>query len=241
MENKCTLVSLVLGFLTVSLAGCQVPSNNPSVAQAAVEVNRVGANQAVSPVIQDEVILEGWNNLRSLNESIEVNGVLLSGESLSQFVVDNQIPVVWGSDEICGGASCSRLYCGPDGNCSYEDGRPGIDPIYLNPAISTQNVGKMDRLVSELAHEIYHRMRPFGAGTITQIEEFWAFYVGAQVVNSNWPEFDGVDPQDPEQLQNWFYTHSLNGYLKLTSYPGGVAPSSKASPVSRTLASEPIE
>lgn len=241
MLSKITIT--ILGLLLVSLVGCQMLSNDPNVAQAAVEANPAVADQAqaLSPAIQDEYILEGWNYLRSLREPVVANGMVMSGENLARFLVENQIPVVWGSDEICGGSSCSRMYCAPDGNCSYEDGKPGIDPIYLNPAILTQDVGQVDRLVGELAHEIYHRMHPFGYGMISQIEEYWAFYVGAQVVNSNWPEFDGVDPQDPEQLRNWFYTNSLNGYLKLTSYPGGVAPSSKASPASRTLASEPIE
>ncbi len=72
------------------------------------------------------------------------------------------------------------MYCSSDGDCSYEDGQPGIDPIYINPSIKEQGSGMIDRLASELAHEAFHRMRYFGNAKISQLEEYWAFYIGAQ-------------------------------------------------------------
>ena len=146
--------------------------------------------------------------------------------------------MVWGSESICGGSSCSRMYCSPEGECSYADGQPGIDPIYLNPAIPAQSVGMRDRLVGELAHEAFHRMRPFGVGTITQLEEYWAFYVGAQLVKAGFPQFEAVDPLDPEQLGRWFYLNGLHGYLKLAPYPGSAAQAPEAG---QAVANEPLE
>jgi hypothetical protein len=169
------------------------------------------------------------------------NGDSLSGADLAQFIIDSQIPVVWGSDEICGGSSCNRMYCTSDGECSYEDGQPGIDPIYLNPTIPAQRVGTIDRLANELAHEAFHRMRFFGPVMISQLEEYWAFYVGAQFVKAEGLNFDRIDTQDAQQLEQWFTLHGMRGYLRLPSYLGGAAQAAVVSQVSQALPSEPLE
>jgi len=221
MENKHTLLSLILGFLMVCMAGCQMLSNDPNVAQAAVEANPASDVLVQSPAIQDELILAGWNALHSMRKPIQVgDGVVVSGESLAQFLVESQIPVVWGSEAICGGSSCSKQYCTLDGDCSFEDGQPGIDPIYLNSAIRSQSTGMIERLARELGHEAFHRMQVFGSGVITQIEEYWAFYLDTHLVKADYPSFDGVDPQDPQQLAGWFTKHHMPGYLRLDPYPG---------------------
>jgi hypothetical protein len=221
MENKRILLSLVLGFLMVCMAGCQMLSNNPNVAQAAVEANPASDVLVRSPAIQDELILAGWDALRSMKEPVQLgDGMVVSGESLAQFLVESQIPVVWGSEEICGGSSCSKQYCTLDGDCSFEDGQPGIDLIYLNSAVRSQSSGAIDRLARELGHEAFHRMQFFGSGKITQIEEYWAFYLDTQLVKADYPSFNGVDPQDPQQLAGWFTKHHMPGYLRLDPYPG---------------------
>jgi hypothetical protein len=221
MENKRTLLSLVLGFLMVSMAGCQILSNDLNVAQAAVEANPADVVQVKSPAIQDELILAGWDALHSMTEPVQLaDGMVVSGESLAQFLVESQIPVVWGSEAICGGSSCSKQYCTLDGDCSFEDGQPGIDPIYLNNAIRSQSTGMIERLARELGHEAFHRMQVFGSGKITQIEEYWAFYLDTQLVKADYPSFDGVDPQNPQQLAGWFTNRSMPGYLRLDPYPG---------------------
>lgn len=240
MLNKLTIT--VLGLLLAGLAvwqfQAQASGQEPTTAQVgkSIENNHLSTQ---TPAIQDALILEGWTTLRSLKEPVQLgDGMVVSGESLAQFLLESQIPVVWGHDGICGGGSCSKLYCGQDGSCSYEDGQPGIDPIYVNPNIRTQEVGKMQRLVGELAHEIYHRMRPFGTGTITQVEEYWAFYVGAQVSKVGFPKFDGIDPMNPDQLEHWFYVNGLPGYLRLPAYPGGAAQVAQAAKIGQAAGSE---
>jgi len=222
---KSTLITIVFlsTIIISSLAGWQLLSGEAHKAQAAGEAEQMGAisQPAQSPAIQDELILDGWNTLRGMKEPIQLgDGVVVSGESLAQFLVDSQIPVVWGSEAICGGSSCSKQYCTLDGDCSFEDGQPGIDPIYLNSAIRSQSSRMIERMARELGHEAFHRMQVFGSGKITQIEEYWAFYLDTQLVKADYPSFNGVDPQDPQQLAAWFTTHGLRGYLRLAPYPG---------------------
>jgi hypothetical protein len=194
-------------------------------AQASAETNAPVESQA--SINQDAYILDGMSYLGSLADPIQLpNGDFVSGAALVQFIIASHIPVVWGSDEICGGGSCSLMYCSAGGECSYEDGQPGIDPIYLNPSIKSQSVGMLERLANDLAHEAFHRMRYFGSVKISQYEEYWAFYVGSQVVNADWPKFNGIDPKDPQQLASWFTMHAMPGYLHLPAYPGSVAQAS---------------
>jgi hypothetical protein len=217
MAGKHIIRSLVVGLTFIGIASAPFLSPAGKQAQAA-------STEQGTP-IQDPLIQEGWNNLRSRQEPIQLpNGDVINGQLLADFIFTNQIPVVWGSEDICRGSSCSILYCYSDGNCSYENGQSGVAPIYLNPAIHTQGVGKMARLTQELAHEAFHRMQYFGLKSDSLLEEYWAFYVGAQMVQADWPNFDGVDPQNPEQLRRWFKNHALNGYLKLPLYPGDSAP-----------------
>lgn len=231
MLNKSTLKVLALGVLLISLTGCQMFSAETNQAQVAVERSEVDQAPTQSPAIEDELILAGCMVLHSLQDPIQLpDGTLTSGNSLAQFILEQHIPVVWGSDEVCGGSSCSQQYCTLDGDCSYEDGQPGIDPIFLNDAIRSQSSGAIERLARELGHEAFHRMRFFGSGMITQLEEFWAFYLDTQLVKADWPRFDGIDPQDPEQLARWFSNHAMAGYLKLNPYPGAGAQANQALP-----------
>jgi hypothetical protein len=226
MKSKRLFQIAVLGAVLVGVAFWQISAfgHQPAEASAASEAENV---ESQATLIQDPFIIDGLNYLSSKTDPIQLpNGDSLSGAALVQFIVNSHIPVLWGSDEICGGSSCSRMYCSPDGNCSYEDGQPGIDPIYINPSIKSQSVGMLDRLANELAHEAFHRMRYFGSVKISQYEEYWAFYVGAGVVKAEWPRFNGIDPQDPGQLETWFTMHTLTGYLRLPAYPGSAAQSS---------------
>jgi len=134
------------------------------------------------------------------------------------------------------------MYCSSDGDCSYEDGQPGIDPIYINPSIKEQGSGMIDRLASELAHEAFHRMRYFGNAKISQLEEYWAFYIGAQTAKTTLLKFDNINPMDPDQLYRWFYLNGMHGYLSLPAYPGSAAEGANAelrSQVSSAKISQP--
>jgi hypothetical protein len=224
MANKSSLKIAVLVIGLVSLAGCQILSDGYDQAQAAVETEAVTEDYQTEqvPAIQDADILQGWEYLRSLQEPIYLpDGTLTSGRELAQFLVQQQIPVVWDHDDICHGTSCSQQFCSLDGGeCSYEDGTPGANPIYLNTGIREQGSGVIERLARELGHEAFHRRQHFGSGMITQIEEYTAFYLDTQLVSADYPDFNGIDPQDPAQLAGWFTSHRMSGYLKFDPYPG---------------------
>ncbi len=222
MANKSLLKIAVLVIGLVSLAGCQLLSDGYSTAQAAVETGSGAIEEAVQPAIQDADILAGWEYLRNLQEPIQLpDSTVTSGRELAQFLVQQQIPVVWDEKDVCRGTSCSQQFCTLDGSeCSYEDGTPGANPIYLNTGIREQGSGVIERLARELGHEAFHRMGHFGSGMVTQIEEYTAFYLDTQLVKADWPQFDGVDPQDPAQLAGWFTSHRMSGYLKFNPYPG---------------------
>ena len=53
----------------------------------------------------------------------------------------------------------------------------------------------MSRLVKSLAHEIFHRMEPYGQVRDSQYEEFTAIYLGTQISGSTWQSFKGYDPE----------------------------------------------
>ena len=180
-------------------------------------------DSANAPVnIQDPLILKAWDYLDTLEEPVTLwDGSTLTGKSLAHFLRASQIQVVWDEEGVCRGSSCSLQYCDSSGTCGYEDGKPGLDPIYLNPGARDQKVGQTSRITAELAHEIFHRMQPFGEVKISQFEEFWAFNAQTQIVKANWPDFKGYDPMDDNSLQQWFSMHMMAGYLKLDPYPQG--------------------
>ncbi len=231
MASKRIIQSLILGaaMIGISFWGLSSLGGQPAQASAAAET------------IQDPLIIDGLNHLSKQTDPIHLpNGDSISGADLAQFIIDSHIPLEWGSDEICGGGSCSHMYCSADGDCSYDDGKPGIDPIYLNPSIQEQNIGMIDRLASELAHEAFHRMRYFGNAKISQLEEFWAFYIGAQIARDSGLKFENINTQDPEQLQRWFYLNGMHRYLSLPAFPSSGAQASPAgiSQLSHAEASE---
>jgi hypothetical protein len=217
MAGKRIIQGLVIGITLLGIASA------PFLAGKGRQVLAASTQQDLP--VQDPLLQEGLTRLYGRQEPIQLpNGDTITGKALAEFMISNQIPVVWGSEDICGGGSCSIQYCRTDGHCSYENGEPGIDPIYINPSIRDQSVGKMARLTQELAHEAFHRMQFFGEEQDSLYEEYWAFYVGAQLVQVDWPNFNGVDPQNPTQLQNWFTAHGMMRYLCLPPYPGDDVP-----------------
>jgi hypothetical protein len=219
MAHRLTIKSILFFFVCVGITAGKVLGSMPVQANAEIESKD---NISARVNIQDPLILDGWNYLDSLEEPVTLwDGNTLTGKALAQFLRAEQVPVIWGSDEVCGGSSCSRQYCAPDGACSYEDGQPGIDPIYINTGARDQKVGQTARVAKELAHEAFHRMQPFGLSKITQFEEYWAFYIENQIVKTSWPDFKGYDPMDVNSLQHWFSMHMLAGYLNLDPYPEG--------------------
>jgi hypothetical protein len=149
-------------------------------------VKRVDAGALSKPQIPDPMLLEAWTRLDQHHDPIQLwDGRALTGHDLAQYLLEHAIPVVWDTEQVCNSGACSLLYCASE-ICAYED----REPIYVSPAEAKD----MQNLVATLAHEIFHRTQPFGPAPSTQFEEYWAFFVGAQISGASWPTFDGYDP-----------------------------------------------
>jgi hypothetical protein len=178
--------------------------------------------------IQDPMLLEAWIRLDNRQDPIALwDGRTTTGHDLAQFLLAQAIPVVWDTDGVCGSGSCSVYNCRGD-VCSYDDGQPGVDPIFILPVAQPFGHG-MDGLVSTLAHEIFHRTQPFGPVFDTRFEEYWAFFVGTQISPSVGLSFGTYDPLDPDHLNLWIKDNRVDAYFQLPAYPTSVEPTVSAS------------
>ena len=233
-NKKFTLVSLVI--ILVTLTACQSPSalaNNHRTAKVyeiTPEITRMmdalPTNLTIPAVlpstIQDPRLLEAWIRLYNHQETVQLsNGSTLTGRDLAQFLLDQSIPVMWDTNQVCGAASCSVRYAHEKkGTWDFEDGKPGADPIFINPTYKTQDEHLMERLVGTLAHEAFHRTLPFGKVRDTLYEEFVAYHIGAEISQSSGLNFKGYDALNPSSLQRWFNDNDLMyAYEQFDLYP----------------------
>jgi hypothetical protein len=181
---------------------------------------------------EDPLLLQGWTFLNQQTEPVRLaNGRTLSGHELAQFVLQNGIPIVWDTGNVCHGSSCSMRYC-LDEICTHTSANPlDTQAIY----ISLSNRGKVNDLLDTLAHEIYHYMEPFGPVYPTLYEEYTAYEIGARISGIIWANFE-VDGLQPACLTQWFDdNHLLEGYQNLKAYPAVLLSSVEpSSPTCRT-------
>jgi len=165
--------------------------------------------------IRDPQLLTAWIELYNHTEPIALwDGRTLTGRDLAQFVLDNDIPVVWDTNGVCGASSCSVLTC-TDAGCTYADQSAGVDPLYIRPTLQGDSLGTLNAL----AHEIFHRTQPFGAVADTKFEEYWAYRVGNAIAPKTWPVFDGYDPLVSGWLFLWLANNHMGAYYPLADYP----------------------
>jgi len=171
------------------------------------------------PGIQDPSLLEAWIHVNEQQADIQLwQGATVSGHGLAQYLLEQTIPVVWDEENVCGSSSCSVLHCAAE-VCTYDDDQPGADPIY----VASSERGDMQGLITILAHETFHRTQPFGLVHSTRFEEYWAFFIGARLSRSDWPDFGANDPLDPNHLALWFVQTGMSSYLEYPEYPAAVA------------------
>ncbi len=111
MNSKRLVQIAVLGTVVIGVGFWGFMSSGRQQAQALARTDSATLDSQVS-LIQDPYILDGLSYLGSLTDPIQLpDGDSISGAALVQFIIEDNIPVVWGSDEICGGSSCSRMVC----------------------------------------------------------------------------------------------------------------------------------
>jgi len=222
--NK-TITTSAMTIIIVSIVGGAAFVAKPASASTALSVAPpklppgLDVPAQLPSAITDPNVLVAWIKLYNRTEPFSLwDGRTLTGRELAQFLLDEGIPVVWDVDGVCGGNSCSVHHWTLFG-WVYEGQAPGVDPIYIRPALQTDPHG----LLMVLAHEIFHRTEPFGRGVDTKFEEYWAFRIGTAVAPAEWPVFDGYDPMQSRGLSLWLRDNNLGAYHRLPAYPPGIA------------------
>lgn len=225
MNKTLILASLILIMFTLTACG--------TIAQAA------SADQPAT--IQDPLLQEAWTHLNDHTEPVNLwDGQTISGHDLAQYVLVNAIPIVWDVEDICKGNSCSVLYK-KDGIWQYEDDKPGIEPIYITPSIRNLVNKRMELIIETMAHEIYHRMQPYGMEKDSLYEEFSAYYISTHISGATWTNIEAYDPRKPGCLTRWFIDRNLMyGYEGMDLYPSTVAVSIDISDQNCPLAGEAV-
>lgn len=170
--------------------------------------------------IQDPLLLTAWVFLYNQSELIEIHaGERTSGREMAEYADEDNVPVQWGSEEICRGNSCSlRTICEDEGCVArYRSKETAI--IYLSLRYHEASVDMLPNLAGSLAHELYHHQLPFGPVKTSLYEEYWAYKIGGTISKAAWASFEGYDPQDRASLEMWFTDHSWQGVSDRDIYP----------------------
>ena len=168
--------------------------------------------------IHDPLLMAGWIYLYNQERTFQLwDGSSLSGRMLAEFVFENNITILWGTPDICHGISCSPKPVCTKEPCTGENLE--FSPIYITASLKNVPEGEIIRLVELIAHEIFHHTQPFGFVYDTLFEEYWAFYVGMQVVQNVWGDFDRYNSRNNACLKLWFMEHGLTVYFGIDPYP----------------------
>jgi hypothetical protein len=228
MKKIIILTNLII---TIILAACspdkissisendiyELPLNDPYMTLLPAEYE-IPADMPTT--IEDPHLLAAWVFLYNQTEPITIHdGRTIIGRDLALRVIELGILVRWGSEEECGGNSCARRFACHDMDCIENYQPEKIYPIYLSQRYQdTKNV-TLARLAGSLAHELYHHTLPFGPVSTNLYEEYWAYYIGAQVEKARWAIFDRYNPNSTACLMAWFRVHGQTGYFGSDVYP----------------------
>jgi hypothetical protein len=232
MKKIITLTNLV--FL-ITLAACDPKPNDPFSMNVALELllndHLPEIYRSLLPIeyimptqlpstINDPHLFVAWIYLYNQNDPITIHdGSTLTGRDLAMVVIERSVPVSWGSKLICNGNSCAKRFACENMEC-VENFKPDeVYPIYISQRYQdTENI-TLARLAGSLAHELYHYILPFDSVQTSLYEEYWAFYIGAQVEQAKWAIFDPYDPNTAACLMAWFRVHGQKGYFGSDIYP----------------------
>lgn len=170
--------------------------------------------------IADPYLLTAWVYLYNQTNPITIlDGLHLTGRDLAKLVFEQEIEVRWGSEEVCGGNSCAPRSVCYDLDCVANNNYVKVYPVYISQQYQDTDKFPLSQLAGGLAHELYHRTQPFGPVAASQYEEYWAYYIGAQIALIDWLKFDGYNPLDTTCLKAWFLDNDTSSYADLDPYP----------------------
>jgi hypothetical protein len=170
--------------------------------------------------ITDPMLLAAWVFLYNQTDAIAIHDhIVVSGRSLAEYALKINIEVLWGSDEICNGNSCSLRPRCPDAACVADYKRNKYNPLYISQRYNETTPEMLVKLAGSLAHELYHYQWPFGPVETTLYEEYWAYYIGSQIRQDGWGDFSSYNPYNAACLKNWFTDRGVKGYYTVQVYP----------------------
>lgn len=211
-------ILIALTLMTLTSLACQ---STMAIADSQPAANQPAASQP--EIIQDPLLQKAWTILNNLNEPVQIpDGKSLTGHDLAQFIVEKHIAVVWDEQRVCGGNSCSVRYCKGD-TCTFNGDPTTVEPIYIKTSLREDAVNQMSLLIEPMAHEIFHRMDPFGHVHDSLYEEYWAYLVGVKIAKTGWIKAPSPAPLQPACLLRWFQDQNLlYAYDAFQIYPSEV-------------------
>jgi len=228
MKKIIILTNLII---TVILAACSPGQTSSSSVDEIYELPLDDTYMALLPdgyeipaalpaTIEDPHLLAAWVFLYNQTDPITIHdGMTITGRELAQLVVEIGILVRWGSEEECNGNSCARRFTCPDMDCIENYQSEKVYPIYISQRFQDSENITLARLAGSVAHELYHHTLPFGPVSTNLYEEYWAYYIGAQVEKARWAIFERYDPNSEACLMAWFRVHGQTGYFGSDVYP----------------------
>jgi hypothetical protein len=227
MEKRNILpLYLIIILLILTQSGCAVNSAKPAPAPQATPApihledlpTDLEIPSELPTTIHDPKLLGAWIQLYNRpNPIFQWDGSLLTGKTLAKLILDQSIPVLWDAEKKCGGAGCSIRHCDEQG-CNYQD--TDVEPIYIHPVLRDDP----NALLGTLAHELYHRLEPFGGVRDTLFEEYCAYAVEVQLSGANSPKFGIFDPLVPADLHGWFHHYQIDDKYQIENYPAAILP-----------------
>jgi hypothetical protein len=231
MKNLRTLTLLATTVIVINLGlGACAPALSP-VYEAPLGSSLPEAYKRLLPAgmetperlpakITDPLLLAAWVYLYNQVEPIEIhNDETTSGRQLALYALENNVPVEWGSDEICRGNSCSfRAMC-EDEKCVTKYRSKKVNALYLSLRYHEATAEMLPNLAGSMGHELYHHQLPFGPVKTALYEEYWAYKIGGSISKADWATFEGYYPLDEASLVKWFDDHNWQGYTDRDVYP----------------------
>jgi hypothetical protein len=170
--------------------------------------------------ITDPFLLAAWVVLYNQTDPITIHDqITLSGRSLAEIVLAKNVEILWSSNEICNGNSCSLRPTCKDAACVVSYKRTKLNPVYISLRYNEETPEMLVKLAGSLAHELYHYQWPFGPIETTLFEEYWAYYIGSQIRQDHWGEFNSYNPYNAACLKSWFADMAVQGYYTAQAYP----------------------
>ena len=232
MKKIIFLVNLISIIL---LAACSPDQNHPQSSSTILErplaVNLPEPYRSLLPAgyeiptqlpstIEDPHLLAAWIYLYNQTETISLyDNKSLTGRSLAEYVIERSVRIQWGAESICNGNSCAQRFICTDEACVAKYTADKVYPIFVSLRYKDTTQTTLARLAGSLAHELYHHQLPFGPVDTSLYEEYWAYYVGAQIEKATWAIFDQYNPNTTACLYAWFRSHGQTGYFGADEYP----------------------